>query len=145
VSRRAPSGSLGHCAPAGSWEAQILEDLGAIVPRSLIESTVAAATRGLRRAKGDDIYADVTREEPLETRRDKDDCLAKSDAASQLFQADETSDRLRALLPDEQRVILALKAAGHSPRELGERLGLSERTIQRVLESLRARARLGDP
>ena len=94
MSRRGPSGSLGHCAPAGSWEAQILRDLSAIVPRSLIESTVAAATRGVDRVKGDDMYADVIREEPLETRRDKDDCLAKGDTASQLFPADETFDRL---------------------------------------------------
>jgi sigma-70-like protein len=33
--------------PVGIWDSDILQDLGAIVPKSLIESTVAAATRGL--------------------------------------------------------------------------------------------------
>ena len=58
--------------------------------------------------------------------------------------AHETFDRLRDLLPEEQRVILEMKVAGHSSREIGDRLGVSERTVQRVLESLRARAKLGD-
>ena len=87
---------------------------------------------------------DMKREEPLERRADKDDCLATGDTPSQLAQANETYDRLRDLLPDEQRVILELKAAGHSSREIGDLLGLSERTVQRVLESLKVRARLGD-
>jgi RNA polymerase sigma-70 factor (ECF subfamily) len=37
-------------------------------------------------------------------------------------------------------VLLELKAEGFSCREIGQRLGLSERTVQRVLEDLRSRA-----
>jgi RNA polymerase sigma-70 factor (ECF subfamily) len=33
-----------------------------------------------------------------------------------------------------------LKAEGLSSRDIGERLGISERTVQRVLEDLRRRA-----
>ena len=47
------------------------------------------------------------------------------------------------LLPADRRIILELKAAGHSSREIGARLGMSERTVQRVLEDLKDRARLG--
>jgi RNA polymerase sigma factor (sigma-70 family) len=87
---------------------------------------------------------DIKREEPLESQRDQEHCLATGDTPSQLAQAHETFDRLRGLLPEDQRVIVELKAAGHSCREIGDRLGLSERTVQRVLEALKIRARLGD-
>jgi RNA polymerase sigma-70 factor (ECF subfamily) len=87
---------------------------------------------------------DIAREERLETNRDRDLILASGDTPSQLAQAHETYDRLRELLPADRRIILELKAAGHSCREIGDRLGLSERTVQRVLEDLRGRARLGD-
>jgi RNA polymerase sigma factor (sigma-70 family) len=87
---------------------------------------------------------DIKREEPLDRVAGKDDCLASGDTPSQLAEANETYDRLRELLPEEQRVILEMKAEGHSSREIGDLLGMSERTVQRVLESLKARARLGD-
>ena len=87
---------------------------------------------------------DIKREEPLDRVTEKDDCLAAGDTPSQLAQANETYDRLRELLPEEQRVILEMKAEGHSSREIGDRLGVSERTVQRVLEGLKSRARLGD-
>ena len=48
-------------------------------------------------------------------------------------------DRLHALLPEERRTILELKAEGLSSRDIGDRLGISERTVQRVLEELRRR------
>jgi RNA polymerase sigma-70 factor (ECF subfamily) len=86
---------------------------------------------------------DIRREERLETQRDQEIALAGGDTPSQLAQAQETYDRLRDLLPEDRRVILELKAAGYSCREIGERLGMSERTVQRVLEDLRVRARLG--
>jgi RNA polymerase sigma-70 factor (ECF subfamily) len=86
---------------------------------------------------------DINREESLEIKRDKDACLAAGDTPSQLVQAHETYDRLRDLLPEGQRIILELKAAGYSCREIGDRLAVSERTVQRVLEDLRGRARLG--
>jgi RNA polymerase sigma factor (sigma-70 family) len=87
---------------------------------------------------------DIKREEPLDRVTDKDDCLASGDTPSQLAEANETYDRLRELLPEEQRIILEMKAEGHSSREIGDRLGVSERTVQRVLESLKSRAGLGD-
>jgi RNA polymerase sigma factor (sigma-70 family) len=87
---------------------------------------------------------DIKREEPLDRVALKDDCLASGDTPSQLAEANETYDRLRELLPEEQRIILEMKAEGHSSREIGDRLGVSERTVQRVLESLKSRAGLGD-
>jgi RNA polymerase sigma-70 factor (ECF subfamily) len=87
---------------------------------------------------------DIHREERLEARSDKDICLAGGDTPSELAQAQETYDRLRDFLPENRRVILELKAAGYSSREIGDQLGISERTVQRVLEDLRVRARLED-
>lgn len=86
---------------------------------------------------------DIHREEALEIKSDKDVCLAAGDTPSQLAQAHETYDRLRDLLPADRQVILELKAAGYSCKEIGSQLGISERTVQRVLEDLKVRARLG--
>jgi RNA polymerase sigma factor (sigma-70 family) len=86
---------------------------------------------------------DITREERLQTGGDGDERLASGDTPSQLAQAHEIYDRLRELLPADRRVILELKAAGYSSREIGARLGMNERTVQRVLEDLKDRARLG--
>jgi len=58
-----------------------------------------------------------------------------------VVQARETFERLQDLIPDDRRQVLSLKAEGYSCREIGERLGLSERTVQRVIETLRDRAR----
>ncbi len=83
---------------------------------------------------------DIKREEPLEIKRDNEVGVAGGDTPSQVAQAHETYDRLRNLLPDDRRVIVELKAAGYSCREIGDRIGMSERTVQRVLEDLRNRA-----
>ena len=69
---------------------------------------------------------------------------ARGDTPSQLAEAHETFDRLRDLLPEDRRIMLELKAAGHSCKEIGERLGVSERTVERVLADLRSRARIED-
>ena len=61
------------------------------------------------------------------------------DSPSELAQAREVLGRLRDLLPEERKTILELKADGLSSRDIGERLGISERTVQRVLEDLRRR------
>lgn len=53
--------------------------------------------------------------------------------------------RLRTLVPASRRGIFDLKAQGLSNREIGERLGLSERTVERVFEDLRRRASFLDP
>lgn len=62
---------------------------------------------------------------------------------SQVAQARETYRRLRDLLPENRRIILEMKAGGFSSREIGDRLGLSERTVQRILDDLRRRADRG--
>jgi RNA polymerase sigma-70 factor (ECF subfamily) len=87
---------------------------------------------------------DVKREKRLETSEEKELCLATGDTPSRLAEAQETYDRLRDFLPEDRRVILEMKVVGYSSQEIGERLGVSERTVQRVLEDLRGRARLGD-
>jgi RNA polymerase sigma-70 factor (ECF subfamily) len=80
------------------------------------------------------------REEPLwgDGQRPRD--LAAAGASpSQVAEAREAYDRLLVLLPTDRRTILTLKAEGLSSREIGDRLGVSERTVQRVLEDLRRR------
>jgi RNA polymerase sigma factor (sigma-70 family) len=84
----------------------------------------------------------IHREESIENRGDRDTTLASGDTPSELAQAHETFDRLSRLLPEDRRVILDLKAAGYSCSEIGRKLGLSERTVQRVLEDLKNRARI---
>jgi RNA polymerase sigma factor (sigma-70 family) len=83
---------------------------------------------------------DMHREEPLWTdgARPKE-VAADNDTPSEVAQAREIFVRLRDLLPLERRTILELKADGLSSRDIGERLGISERTVQRVLEDLRRR------
>jgi len=85
---------------------------------------------------------DVHREKHLGPVADLESPGYLGDTHSQLAQAHETYDRLRSLLPEDRRIILELKAAGHSCKEIGDRLCLSERTVQRVLEDLRNRARI---
>jgi|SRR5579864_1857720 len=64
------------------------------------------------------------------------------DSPSEVVQAREVFRQLRELLPADRRNILELKAEGLSSREIGDRLGVSERTVQRVLEDLRRRAHI---
>jgi len=85
---------------------------------------------------------DVRREERIGAPGQVESRRAPADTPSQLAQAHETYNRLRELLPEDRRVILDLKASGHSCKEIGDRLGVSERTVERVLENLRARARI---
>ncbi len=86
---------------------------------------------------------DMHREEPLwaDGTRPKE-VAADIDTPSELAQANEVFVRLRELLPAERRTILELKAEGLSSHDIGERLGISERTVQRVLEDLRRRVEL---
>jgi RNA polymerase sigma factor (sigma-70 family) len=83
---------------------------------------------------------DVHREKRLGLEGDLEPPRSPADTPSQLAQAQETYDRLRDLLPNDRRVILELKAAGHSCKEIGDRLSLSERTVERALQDLRNRA-----
>ena len=59
------------------------------------------------------------------------DLPAATDTPSEVVQAREAYGRLRDLLPEDRREILELKAEGFSSKEIGERLGISERTVQR--------------
>jgi RNA polymerase sigma-70 factor (ECF subfamily) len=83
---------------------------------------------------------DMHREEPLwgDGRRPQE-VADPIDSPSEVAQAHEVFDRLHALMPEERRTILELKAQGLSSRDIGGRLGVSERTVQRVLEELRRR------
>lgn len=85
---------------------------------------------------------DVRREEPLGQGDDPEQGLVASlETASEIVQARETYEQLRKRVPEDRQAVLMLKAEGYSCREIGERLGLSERTVQRVIESLRESTR----
>src|SRR4051794_28201836 len=83
---------------------------------------------------------DMHREEPIWAEGDRPrDLAADTDTPSEIAQAHEAFGRLRDLLPKDRHSLLELKAAGLSSREIGQKLGVSERTVQRVLEDLRRR------
>jgi RNA polymerase sigma-70 factor (ECF subfamily) len=87
---------------------------------------------------------DMHREEPIFSEAGRPRELPdRGDSPSALAEAREAFDRLLGLLPEERRQVIELKAQGLSSREIGERLGLSERTVQRLLEDLRRRAGIG--
>jgi RNA polymerase sigma factor (sigma-70 family) len=83
---------------------------------------------------------DMHREEPLwgDGLRPRD-VPDPTDSPSEVAQAHEVLGRLRELMPADRRSILEMKAEGLSSKDIGERLGISERTVQRVLEDLRRR------
>ena len=84
---------------------------------------------------------DMHREEPIFSEAGQPRELEDGgDSPSELVEAREAFDRLLVMLPEERRQMIALKAQGLSSREIGERLGVSERTVQRVVEDLRRRA-----
>jgi RNA polymerase sigma-70 factor (ECF subfamily) len=84
---------------------------------------------------------DMHREEPLWADGDRPrELTAPGDTPSQVAEAHEVLGRLRDLLPEDRHVLLELKAQGLSSKDIGIRLGISERTVQRVLEDLRRRA-----
>jgi RNA polymerase sigma factor (sigma-70 family) len=83
---------------------------------------------------------DMHREEPLWGEGGHPREVADSnDSPSEVAEANEALGRMRELVPEEKRSILELKAEGYSSKDIGERLGISERTVQRVLEELRRR------
>ena len=66
---------------------------------------------------------------------------AATDTPSEVARRARPSAGSATCCPRTAAAILELKAEGLSSREIGERLGISERTVQRVLEDLRRRAR----
>lgn len=84
---------------------------------------------------------DMHREEPLWVDGNRPKDLASDvDSPSEVAQAREVFGRLRDLVPEDRRTVVELKAEGLSSKDIGQRLGISERTVQRVLEDLRKRA-----
>lgn len=83
---------------------------------------------------------DMQLEEPLWDGAEPRELADDAETASEVAEARETFGRLREMLPEDRRNVLELKAEGLSTREIGERLGVSERTVRRVLEDLRRRA-----
>jgi RNA polymerase sigma-70 factor (ECF subfamily) len=83
---------------------------------------------------------DMHREEPLwgDGMRPRD-VPDPADSPSEVAQAHEVLVRQRELMPEDRQAILEMKAEGLSSKDIGERLGISERTVQRVLEELRRR------
>lgn len=81
----------------------------------------------------------MRREEPIWMEDGPRELPAGGDTPSEVVEAHEALDRMKALVPEARREILDLKARGLSSKEIGDRLGLSERTVQRVLEDLRRR------
>lgn len=67
-----------------------------------------------------------------------------TETPSALVAAIDAFSHLRDQLPVERREILDLKAQGYSSKEIGEKLGVSERTVQRLIEDLRKKAALED-
>jgi RNA polymerase sigma-70 factor (ECF subfamily) len=83
---------------------------------------------------------DMHREEPLWADGVRPRELADGgETPSQVAEAREAFGRLRELMPADRLQVLELKAEGLSSREIGERLGVSERTVQRAIEDLRRR------
>ena len=81
---------------------------------------------------------DMRREEPIWSDRDHGrDLTAAGDTPSELAVANEALDKLRDLMPEARKVILDLKAQGLSSKDIGDQLGISERTVQRAIEDLR--------
>jgi len=83
---------------------------------------------------------DMKREEPLWSDGGRPrEISGREDSPSEVAGGRETLDRLLSATPADRREIVALKARGLSSREIGDRLGMSERTVQRVIEELRRR------
>lgn len=90
---------------------------------------------------------DMRREESIWIDNQPRDLPGPADDPTMSVEATETFERMRAILPESKREILDLKAQGLSSKEVGDRLGVSERTVQRALETLRKKMfdEAGDP
>ncbi len=67
------------------------------------------------------------------------DLADEAETASELLEAADELSHWRSLVPEGRQVLIDLKAEGHTSKEIGDKLGISERTVQRVLEDLRVR------
>jgi RNA polymerase sigma factor (sigma-70 family) len=111
-------------------------------PKSLIAILAQAARHKVideyRRASSP--KRDVRREESIWAGAQPREIVDGSNSPIEAAQASEALGRLRALVPEDRRRILDLKADGLSTSEIAARVGLSERTVRRVIEDLRHRA-----
>ena len=87
---------------------------------------------------------DMRREESMWEGAEHRELADAAETASEVAEASEALVQLRGLLPENRREVLELKAAGYSTAEIAARLGLSERTVRRVIEDLRRRAGIDD-
>jgi RNA polymerase sigma-70 factor (ECF subfamily) len=87
---------------------------------------------------------DMRREESIFEGAQDRELADGSETASEVAEASEVLSQLRGLLPENRRDVLELKAEGFSTAEIAARLGLSERTVRRVIEDLRRRAGIDD-
>jgi RNA polymerase sigma factor (sigma-70 family) len=87
---------------------------------------------------------DMRREESMWEGAEHRELADAAETASEVAEASEALVQLRGLLPENRREVLELKAAGFSTAEIAARLGLSERTVRRVIEDLRRRAGIDD-
>lgn len=62
-----------------------------------------------------------------------------SESPEDLVEAADELSHWRSLVPQNRQILIDLKAGGMSSKEIGDKLGISERTVQRVLEDLRVR------
>lgn len=84
--------------------------------------------------------ADVHRQRALHG--DKGENLDPPSSCESPAEVAEAADELshwRSLIPADRQELIDMKADGMSTREIGVKLGISERTVQRVLEDLRQR------
>ena len=128
-------GSFFQRVRSGPTDIQDARQLSAFLAWAARNKVIDEYRRSASQRKG------LHREEPLcldgEHLRD---LPAATETPSAVVQAREAFGRLRDLLPEDRRGILELKAEGFSSKEIGARLGISERTVQRVLEDLHRRA-----
>ena len=84
----------------------------------------------------------MRREESIWAGNELRELADASDTPDEVAEASEALDRLREMVPASRRNVLNLKAEGLTTVEIAARLGLGERTVRRVLEDLRRRARI---
>ena len=115
-------------------------------PRNLVAFLARAARNKVideyRRAASQ--ARDIRLEESLSEGSRAEQVSDDGDSPSALAQAHETLGRLRDLLPEGRRDVLDLKAAGFNNHEIAAQLGISERTVRRVLEDLRKRSGMNE-
>jgi len=110
-------------------------------PNDLVRYLAVMATNRVRKSKRDLALQKraVSREVSLENALAE--LPADSLTASQLAIADETWERLLAATPHSQQQILFLRLEGKSQEEIATVLGVSTRTVGRLIERLRRRVR----